>query len=176
MTSFKNLQLPDFIIADIYKNDLVAWNKEKKVEEKKSVEPVENKKWFLGENQKNIVIVLQDETAVFLRDEWLQFLSNILAACHLNIGDVSIVNLTNHPATYKEIISRLQPKYFILFDIDLQRFQLPFIIPNYHLQQYNQSQLLLCASLQQMDGNSQEAKLEKSKLWVSLKKMFDIKN
>jgi hypothetical protein len=170
--SFKNLQLPDFLLADIYKNDLVAFNGEKKPEAKK-IAPTPTQ-WFLGENKKNVLIALNDTDAVFLRDEWLQFLSNILQACHLNLADVAIINLVHQELNYKKVVEALSPKYFLLFDVNLKAFQLPFVIPNYQIQNYNQSQFLLSASLLEMEGGSQEAKLEKSKLWLSLKKMFNI--
>lgn len=170
--SFKNLQLPDFLLADIYKNDLVAFKGENKPEAKK-VAPT-TKQWFLGENKKNVLIALNDTEAVFLRDEWLQFLSTILQACHLNLADVAIINLANQEVSYKKVVEELSPKYFLLFDINLKAFQLPFVIPNYQIQNYNLSQFLLSASLLNMEGSSQEAKLEKSKLWISLKKMFNI--
>jgi hypothetical protein len=170
---FKNLQLPDFIIADMYKKDLVAYEGEKKSEKKEIKAPV-NKKWYLGENKKNVLIALNDGEAVFLRDEWLQFLSAILQACKLNLADVAIINLANQELTYKKVSEELKPQFYILFDINLKNFQLPFIVPNYQIQQYNQAKFLLAVSLLEINNSTQEAKLEKSRLWLSLKKMFNI--
>ena len=42
------------------------------------------KRWFLGDNNKHIIILVNDVDAVFLRDEWLHFLTNILGACKIS--------------------------------------------------------------------------------------------
>ena len=61
--NFTNLQLPDFLLADLYKNVLVELNEEVPVKEK---EPkVTTQQWFLGENRKHVVIVVKDEEAVY---------------------------------------------------------------------------------------------------------------
>ncbi len=172
--SFEKLILPDFILASIYKNNIVLVQNDSKTAQVKNQKNTLEKKWYLGENKKKVFIAVQDESAVFLRDEWLQFLSSILTACHLNIGDVAIVNMANFKIPYKEAVEALQPNYFILFDINIQQFQLPFIVQEYHVQQFNQAQFLLSASLNKMQSNTPEAKLEKTKLWTGLKKMFGI--
>ncbi len=167
----EKLQLPDFVLAELYKDHLVVLSDETHTEQ--SFAP-ESSKWFFGENKKNVTILVNDSGAVYLRDEWLNFLSSILSACKMNLSDVAIINYFNHPVSYKEVQEKLSPAFFILFDVTAASIQLPFTIPHYQMQKYNNCIFLLAPSLQNMLSESKEAKLEKSKLWLSLKKMFSV--
>ncbi len=167
----EKLQLPDFVLAELYKDSLVILSDETQPQQDL---PEEKANWFLGENKKRVTILVNDAEAVYLRDEWLSFLSAILSACKLNLSDVAIVNHSKTPHPYKKILEKLLPEYFILFDVTANAIQLPFTIPDYQMQKYNNCIFLLTPSLEKMLGESKEAKLEKSKLWLSLKKMFNV--
>jgi hypothetical protein len=196
--SFGKIQLPGFILADLYKDNLVLYddvvqvqNKETIIAAQPIIDPIiekpsspiktsitaENtvyKKWFLGDNNKHIAILVKDEESVFLRDEWLQFLSTILGACKLNIGDVAIVNCANYNTSYSQLNESISPQYFLLFDVSAKDIQLPFTVPDYQLQKFGNAQFLMAPSLSQMLGNSETVKVAKTKLWMSLKQMFGI--
>lgn len=163
--------LPGFLLADLYRNNLV-------VLEEKEPSPVSSEKkegqWFLGNNNKQITILVHESTAVYLEDAGLEFLSSILGACKLNLGDVAIVNVEKTQVTYADLKAKLNPRHLLVFDVPATSLQLPFVIPHYQIQLYDQCQFLLAPSLQVLVGNSQEAKLEKSKLWLCLKKMFQL--
>jgi len=171
---FKKIKLPDFLLADLYHDKLVELPKDapsKKNIEKAMATP---QQWFLGENKKKVVIVVKDEESVYLRDQWLQFLSNILGACKLNLGDAAIVNYTRTSYGYEELLNKLTPQYLLLFDITANEIQLPFTVPHYQVQSYNHCSILLAPALEKMLGNEPASMLEKSKLWLSLKKMFNV--
>ena len=170
------LQLPGFLIADLYKNSLVILDDVPKtvITTTKKGKTTENRQWYLGSNLQKITILVNEKDAVYLGDESLQFLSAILGACKLNLGDVAIVNHLNDPLVYTEIKEKLSPAFLILFGVDAKDIRLSFTIPHYQVQKYDNSQILLVPELGAMLGNSQEAKLEKSKLWLCLKKMFAI--
>ena len=171
-----NIQLPDFLIADLYKNSLVIADDEPRLEKKlpKTEKPATERQWYLGSNLRKITLLVSETEAVYLQDDSLQFLSAILGACKLNLGDVAIVNFHNDPVAYSSIKEKLSPSVLILFGVTAQQLKLPFTIPFYQVQKYDTSQILLCPALTTMLGNTQEAKLEKSKLWLSLKKMFNV--
>ncbi|MDZ4071554.1 MAG: hypothetical protein U1C70_07005 [Sediminibacterium sp.] len=176
MTDNNDMRLPDFVLPDLYKHHLVIVNEPSvynKVEEKTVVSDTKEPE-FLGNNQKKITILVSDKEAVFVNDQALQFLSAILTACKLNLGDVAIVNLANHPLSYPAIKEWLTPKYMILFDIEASLIRMPFKLPLYQVQLYDQCSLLFAPSFHTMMGDSREAKLEKSKLWLSLKNMFNL--
>jgi hypothetical protein len=182
-----NVQLPDFIIADLYKNNLVITedtvakktlsdvqftkNQQEKNEE---IGLTENKKWFLGDHKKKVTILVNNSDAIFMDDESLQLLSGILSACKLNIGDVAIINLHQTKINYNTLKQQLPSDYIFMFDINPLNIQLPVTFPMYQVQQYDNCTFLFAASLHNMKGDSKEAKVEKSKLWISLKKTFNI--
>ena len=188
MNSENNL-LPPFVIASLYKNELVLVDTKESIGKRK-IEPETQKNaaiapaveevltikpiGFLGNNQKKITILLKDSSAVHLADESLQFLTAILAACKLNMGDVAIVNTANQAVKYAQIKTELQPTTLLIFDINAASIALPFEVPQYQVQQYDNCTLLFSAPLQSMLVKTEAAKLEKGKLWNALKKTFNI--
>ena len=179
----ENSLLPPFVIASLYKDELVLIDYQKssnankpKKSEAVVTAPQEIQKpiSYLGDNQKKITILLQDTAAVHLADESLQFLTAILAACKLNMGDVAIVNTVHQPVQYTQIKTELKPSTIILFDISTASIALPFEVPHYQVQQYDNCTLLFSAPLQSMLVKTDAAKLEKGKLWNALKKTFNI--
>ena len=179
----ENSLLPPFVIASLYKDELVLIddqkssnaNKPKKGEAVVTLpQEIQKPISYLGDNQKKITILLQDTTAVHLADESLQFLTAILAACKLNMGDVAIVNTVHQPLQYTQIKTELKPSTIILFDISTASIALPFEVPHYQVQQYDNCTLLFSAPLQSMLVKTDAAKLEKGKLWNALKKTFNI--
>lgn len=174
---FTNLRLPEHVIASLYKDDLVVMDSIKNkapVPAPAKTEAAPEKPLFLGSNLQHIVILVNDSNAVHVDDAALSFLTNIIQACKKNLGDVAIVNLAHHALGYAELKAKLSPKYLLLFDIAPSSIQLPFTVPNYQLQLYDGCQFLFAGNMLSMIPDTQEAKLEKSKLWLSLKKMFNL--
>lgn len=174
---FTNLHLPEHVIAALYKDDLVVMDSikpkaTKPAPAKKETAP--EKPLYLGSNLQHVLLLVNDAKAVHVDDASLSFLTNIIQACKKNLGDVAIVNLAHHPLSYAVLKEKLSPKYVLLFDINPASIQLPFTVPNYQLQQFDDCQFLFASALHSMIANTQEAKLEKSKLWLSLKKMFNL--
>ena len=169
-------QLPGFVLADLFRSNLVILDSESNTKPKKetALPQKPDRKWFLGDNQQKITILVQEKEAVYLQDESLQFLSNILQACKLNLGDVAIVNYVHDPVDYSYLKENLHPEHIILFGVSAKQIKLPFLVPHYQVQKHDSCSFLLAPELDKMLGNSQEAKLEKSKLWLCLKKMFGI--
>ena len=165
--SFKNIHLPSFVLAEMYKTDIVSMEA--------NVSPNPSSISFLGDNKKNISIFLNDEDAVFINDERLYFLSNILQACRLTVADVAIVNIKNQSfINQQNIVQQLNPKFILLFDVSLDGIGFAGIAPLYQLQKINNCTVVHAASLNTMLPNTQDAKIEKSKLWIALKTMFNI--
>ncbi|MEI7626696.1 MAG: hypothetical protein WCJ80_00580 [Bacteroidota bacterium] len=208
--SLEKIQLPDFVIANLYTDLLVlgtdvqtiqtnteaitltelkteapvvnttsekAVPKPKTIAIPQSKEPVvldSDKQWYLGNNGKHIVVIIKETGVAFINDKHLQFLSNILNACKLNLGDIALINHSNNPNSYTELKQKLQPKFVLVFDLETKEIKLPFTMPNYQVQSHDNCKFLFASSLTKMDGDSQEAKMEKSKLWMSLKNMFQL--
>ncbi|MCX6210538.1 MAG: hypothetical protein NTZ59_13820 [Bacteroidetes bacterium] len=173
--SFQEISLPPFVIADLYSNSLIETiNVEAKKVINKNTDTNEQTIKFLGENNKNISIIVFDNSAVYLTDDKLDLLTKLLTACKLTLADVAIVNSSNKLLTYNQIKDAFNPQFLLLFGIDAKKFQLPLIFPEYRIQHYSNCQMLIAADLDKMIGNNETVKMEKTKLWMSLKTMFNV--
>jgi hypothetical protein len=170
--TFTDTKLPLFLIADLYKNVLIESNEVVTPKVAEALPIKENSISFLGENKKRISIIINDAEAVFIGDEKLQLLTNLLIACKLTIADVAIVNTHNKSVHYTKIKQELHPSFLLLMGIDARTFQLPIIFPEYKIQSYDTCQILIADDLKNMLGTSTDVKLAKSKLWLCLKQMF----
>ena len=128
----------------------------------------------MGENSKHVTVLVADNKSTYLEDKHLQFLISILSACKLNLADVALVNTKNITTPFSEIKSQLVPQQMIFFGLPTAITDLPFTIPEYQVQQYNGCSYLFAPELKVLNGNSAVAKEQKTKLWMSLKKMFNV--
>jgi len=126
---------------------------------------------FLGSNQQKILIVVNYSNAVHLPDEELSFLTNMLSACKLSLGDVAIVNRNNYKdVLYKELLNHFQSKTVFLFGVEPAAFGLPVSFPYFQVQSLAGSTFLYTPALEERHTDT----LLKSKLWVSLRSIFGI--
>jgi hypothetical protein len=173
-----NIELPSSVVVELYHSSLIGSNEivaEKKIT--KEITPqtsvLENTATWksLGDNRKNILIMVNSSDAVHITDNELSFLTGVLGACKLNMGDVAIVNRNNYPeVSYKELTSFFKSKIVFLFDIEPAVFGLPMSFPHYQIQAFAGNSFLFSPSLKELEND----KVEKSKLWVSLKRLFNL--
>lgn len=183
-----NIQLPDFIIADLYKNSLVVIgdevtnntaevlkaNKNTELPDSGKQDIVKPVLQWLGDNKKRVTILVDDPANVHIGDASLKFLTNILAACKLTIADVAVINISKKNANYQEIIAALQSKYLFLFGISATAVNIPFPLPDYVIEEKNNCCFLSAGTLETMNQDTPEAKTEKGKLWGCLKTAFNV--
>ena len=180
--ALNDIQLSPNIIAALYPSSLINLDKvgviplskqaETIVPEIK-IEPaaVETSWKFLGNNQKNILIIVNYDTAVHLPDEELNFLTNMLAACKLSLGDVAIVNRYNYKETgYKDFLAHFKSRIVFLFGLEPAIFGLPVSFPHFQVQTVANCTFLYAPALEETRNDT----LLKSKLWVSLRNIFGI--
>lgn len=173
--SLQEITLPPFIIADLYKDVLVETTTNTNIKEaNRSIVDTHFEIKSLGENKKNISIVVSDRSAVYLADEKLELLSKLLAACKLNIADVAIINTSDTPVKYNQIKEKLTPKHLLLFGIDIKQFEIPMVFPEYRIQNYDNCQIVISTGLENLLGNDENTRIQKSKLWLCLKTMFNV--
>ena len=175
--SFTKAKLPNFLLTDLYKNVLI--NSTKKAEttivEGEKKQPIRNSLEFLGENNKSIVIIVEDNEAVFIGDEKLQLLTNLLQACNLSLADVAIINIANKKLNYASIKEAVPFENLLMMGISIKPFELPLIFSKNKVQQFNNTNLLITENLSKLIGDTAEVKTEKRALWNALKIMFNIK-
>jgi len=127
---------------------------------------------YLGGFQKQIAIVLTEHFHPHIAEEDLDFLSKLLTACKLSMNDVAIINVVNNSVA-PETWQALPVKVMLMFDVDPAAIGLPFVRPNFEIQEWAGAAYMSGPELNQFrNGNEQEIKLLKSKLWVSLQKIF----
>lgn len=180
----EKIQLPDFLIAELYKESLVDVNTFKPKEAPQKTEEqfvtsegtiaTDKKIKFLGENKKQVTIIVNQPEAAFLSEEYLVFLTNILKACQLNVADIAIINIAVQAVNYEAIKEQLQPKNILLFDVEPSSVKLPFLIPVFQLQKFDGCTIMVAPPLPLINKPNQEGKLLKTKLWLSLKQVFNI--
>ncbi len=180
------INLPEVVIAGLYKDSLVLAGENPKAttairqqvtnkKEKQEGSPIPtSKKWYLGDNKKNIIIIIKDPDAVFVNDQWLGTLGKLLSACKLNIGDTAIINHLNTSVEFAALKDQLQPKQILMFDATIQDLQLPFTIPYYQVQQYAGTTFMTAPAATLSDANTEAVKIEKRKLWEKLKLIFAV--
>ena len=184
MTAEK-IQLPGFLIADLYKNALVEIEDTKEdtkastqkrsfvAEEASHAKPDDGLK-YLGQNEKNILIIVNTNEAAYVNDSDLQFLTNILRACNLNLGDIAIINTDIQPINFNLLKESLSAKTLLLFGVEPGDIKLPFSIPQFQVQQYAGCSIVTAPPLAELNAPTNEGKLIKSKLWRSLQTCFDL--
>lgn len=172
--SLQNIILPDLLISELYKK-VHHLNDEKVIQPFPEVPGQESTGYkFLGSNNRRIVIIVRHPGEVFLPERHLEFLIKILGACKLNIGDVAIVNDGFKTVDINKLTLQLQPKQLILFGTEPTELRLPFSFPQFKLQDYALCTYLYVPTLDNLNNESEEAKLLKTKLWICLKTMFDV--
>jgi hypothetical protein len=167
-----HIQLPPSTIADLYRSSLIDTNETPVKAKPVAITAETNDQWkYLGENQKKILIVVDYSDAVYMPDEELTFLTHMLTACKLSLADVAIINRNNYnEISYKELLAKFTSRIIFLFGVDPVTFGLPVSFPHFQVQPVAHATFLYAPAL--IDCKKDE--LVKSKLWVSLRRIFAI--
>jgi hypothetical protein len=169
-----NIELPASLVADLYRNDLL--------EEELTASPVHSEKkapaidktlQYLGKNLKNVVLLVNYENDVYLPENQLTFLTNILLACKLNLADVAIVNYNKQQPSLESLVHTLKPNCLLVFGIPGFDSSLAGI-NEFTVRTTEAGTFILSPTLESLNNTSQEGKLLKSKLWLCLKQFFNV--
>lgn len=177
--ALNDIRLPSSVVADLYRSSLIDTETEPSaskaekifVEKEATFDNKRSRFKYLGENLKNILIIVGHTDSVYLPDDDFNFLTSMLTACKLSAADVAIFNLNNHPEiSYKELITHFKSKNVFLFGIKPEAFGLPISFPHFQLQAFANCSFLFSPSLKELEVD----KMLKSKLWVCLRRIFNI--
>jgi hypothetical protein len=158
-TVFSLEKINDGLIAE------PASAKEKPAEKKQVQQPP-----YLGDNKRNVLVLVSHTAHTFLPDEEMKKLIEILGACKLGLADVALVNAAQHAFDMKETKKQFRPKVVLAFGLDPAVLDIPFRVPLFQAQGHAGMQYLLSVSLGELlhDQNL------KKDLWAGLKKVFSI--
>lgn len=175
-----NIDLPASVMADLYRDTLIAGT-ETTVKKTPPVpaEPPQKQneesnqpglKW-LGNNNRQILVLVNHTDLVHLPDNELEFFTGVLKACNLGLGDIALVNLNNCPGiSFNSLQAALSSRIVLLFDVDPQAIELPISFPHFQLQPFAGNTFLYAPSLKELESD----RVLKSKLWVCLKRLFNL--
>jgi hypothetical protein len=160
--SLNNIHLQPSLLADLYKNSLIEITATG-VPERKQVK-------YLGNNKKNIIVVVSHQSVPYLTDEELSFLTTVLAACKLSIADIGIINQFHVDKTVLQDTLNSEAKNVLLFGVEPLSIGLPINFPAFQLQAFNNRTYLHAPQLSIIETD----KTLKTRLWTSLKAIFRI--
>jgi hypothetical protein len=175
--SLNDISLSPFVTASLYRSSLIEDDQHEPIVKTPSISSkaapaiaATDTGWkHLGDNKKNILLVVNHTGITHLPDDELNFITAILSACKLDLGDVAIVNLNNYPAySYKDFIGHFNSRNVLLFGMDPVSFGLPVDFPQFQVQSVAKTTFLYSPTLAEI----KEDKLFKSKLWVCLQRIF----
>lgn len=180
--SLNNISLSSHLVADLYQHTLVGDTASAVPQPARvspppgmpaatNATPANTPVTFLGKNGKNILIVVNKPDVPYLSDSELDFLTKILTACQLGLGDVAIVNwsrLANPDAS--ALATELGAKDVILFDTPPSLFGLPPATPMYTVMNLASRRFAAAPALTEIE-KSREAKQQ---LWMALKQLFSV--
>ena len=173
-----DIALPASLIADFYKYHLledavVVPPVAASPGSDKNNKPAKKSIQYLGNNQKGICLVVAYPKDVYLPDEQLQFLTNILQACRLNMGDVAIVNQDKQQISFAVLKKELNCQYLLIFGTPPVVAGLPEL-PLFTAQNVDDCFVVCAPVAEQLNGSSPESKMLKTKLWICLKQLFNV--
>jgi len=129
---------------------------------------------FLGNNNKNILLIVRFEQETYLPERHLSFIAKMLGACKLNIGDVAIINDKKRNLDIDLLYFHFQPRHIILFGIDPGELNIAISMPLYVIKAYKKCNFLFTPSLDALNQETDESTSGKKKLWGSLKQIFEV--
>lgn len=163
--SLDNIKLNLELVQQLYRKSLVETEKSNILTPTPEKQPIS----FLGKNEKNIAIVVDEKDHAFLSEANLELLVGILTACHLSMADVAIINThTNKGFNYQDLLAHFSPAVVLLFGVEPEVMEFPLHFPPYKLQQHARLTYLSSASLNTLASDTDQ----KKKLWLCLQQHF----
>ncbi|MGX5820305.1 hypothetical protein ACWKWU_19070 [Chitinophaga lutea] len=164
--SLSALQLDPYLLAQMYDQPIIP-------EVRAAVPAAEKvlpKLKFLGENQKNIGLLIENEGEAYLNEELFNLLTNILNACKLGMQDVALLNVASFPgASLADLKDALPMRQCVIFAAAPASLGLPPLTP-YQLETHAGIPVLYSGSLTDINAD----KSQKGRLWMGLKQLFGI--
>jgi hypothetical protein len=164
--SSEQTRLDPYFLAKIFTQPIIPGKFAPVEVEEKALPKVK----YLGENQKNIALFIQNENEAYLNEELFNLLTNILNACKLGMQDVCLVNISHYTGLgFAGLQQAVKPERCVLFGITPGQLGLSDI-PAYQIVTVNGTTLLLSDELSLIGTD----KILKAKLWAGLKQLLGI--
>ncbi|MGL6266895.1 MAG: hypothetical protein ACRC2O_03185 [Chitinophagaceae bacterium] len=163
--NFEQFKIPGFLLRDLYKESIVELQEIQQFPEKKPA----LKETVLGNNHKQILILVDYPNDQIISDKDLTFLLNILNACKLTLNDVVILNFaTTEEIGYQKLVQEFKSRIVLLFGVKQESIELPVLFPDFQVQSLKEIRFLSSPNLLIL----QQDESIKRKLWAGLKQLF----
>jgi hypothetical protein len=171
--SLSEIRFTPSLLVDLYKDSLVSIQEGKQSKSaKKSAQTEQPPRKFLGKNLRNILIVVNKESAIFLPDDELNLLTKMLSACNLTLADVAIVNVAGSNVSVEQLVVEFEPARMLLLGSTFHGEFSNLANTEYLVQQHKDYSYFFAPDLKDMLGETASARSIKTKLWGALKQMF----
>lgn len=172
--NLNEIRLPVTVIADLYKKSLIVLpvitNASTIVSTKEiPTDPFQ----YMGNNLKQILIIVHYPDQTFLPDEQLTFLNAVLKACNLTLEDTAIVNFATFKPDYNLLKQRMSPHIVLLFGVSAEAIRVFGQLNEFEQTKIEGVATLYVPELERLNQNNNEGKILKKKLWAALKQVFD---
>lgn len=173
--SINNIQLPGHLCQIMFTNSLIGKLQSETIKtetiQDEPAKKASNKLKIncLGENKKNILFLVNNSQNKFLADNEMKLLTDLLTACKISMEDIALVNYNQNPEfNYQDLIDQFQSKKILVFGITASNLGLPFNIPFFQIQKFQEQMYMISPSLSDFINNVEM----KKELWISLQKIF----
>jgi hypothetical protein len=172
--NLKAIKLPHGVISTLYTNKLVAGQgtmTNEKIDAPAPEVPSEAGYSYLGNNEKKVLIIVSNPGVDYLTEDDMAFLKGMLSACKLSLQDVAIFNTGNlDNFSYLGLVRQLETRVVLLINTTASAIGLPLDFPYYQVQPFSNMTFLASPALSVIKNDP----LEKSKLWVCLRRIFNV--
>lgn len=162
--SLNNIQLQSETYKDLFNGNLILAMETALSEQL----PSETKIECLGENRQGVVFMVNDPHYKFLSDDEMEMLIKLLSACKLSLADIAVINFYFNDLNYRNVSELFRAKKILLFGVSTTQFDLPFGIPYFQIQSFNDQFYMTAPPLKDLLNNKEL----KKDLWSSLQKLF----
>jgi len=172
--NLNEIRLPPTVIADLYKKSLIALPVIANASATVSSEEVQTAPFqYMGNNLKQILIVVYYPDQNFLPDEQLRFLNAVLKACNLSLEDTAIVNFATFKPDYNLLRQLMLPRIMLFFGVRAEFITVLGNPTEFEQTKFEGITTLFVPDLERLNQNNNEGKILKKKLWSALKYLFD---
>ncbi len=149
--------LPAELIASLYKDVLID-----------DQHPQKNEQETQRIEFKNTLILVNHNDAT-LNEKQSAFLSSILKACKMELGDINLICFkSGNCPSYQELASTFSPKNIIAFGLTPADIALPMLFPEFQIQAFENIKYTTAPLLEEIEQD----KSLKIKLWGTLQQLF----
>ncbi len=129
---------------------------------------------FLGNNQRHITFLCEQQVPEFLPEDQLLLISKMLSACKYSMDDIVLINLTRSSVSLDELKTEFQPKIIFLWGVSSEIPGITQPLKDFTIEVVGDISVIRVSTPTLLTGNDVAAQSLKQQLWACLKKLFNL--